>query len=158
MTETVVRLAQPEDEDGLVELCHLLHEENGLFPLSEPKVRALVKRATDRKGGIIGVIGDLGQPVAGIQLAIDQMYYSDAYFLAEGFNFVRPECRKSDYAKRLIAYAKYCSDQMRLPLMMGILSNHRTELKIKLYERQLEKAGAYFVYNRSLAGPSAWDS
>lgn len=158
MTETVVRLAQPEDEDGLVELCHLLHEENGLFPLSEPKVRALVKRATDRQGGIIGVIGDPGQPVAGIQLAIDQMYYSDQWFLNEGFNFVRPDHRKSDFAVRLIEYAEMCSDRMRLPLMMGLLTNHRTEQKIRLYERRrLEKAGAYFVYGRQYAGPGAWD-
>jgi len=158
MTETIVRLAQPQDEDGIVELCVLLHEENGLFPLSDTKVRALVKRALDRQGGIIGVIGDLGSPVAGIQLAIDQMYYSDQYFLAEGFNFVRPDHRKSDFAVKLIDYAKMCADKMAMPLMMGILSNHRTEQKIRLYERRLEKAGAYFVYGRQYAGPGAWDN
>lgn len=158
MSETIVRLAQPEDEAGIVELCVLLHEENGLFPLSEAKTRALVKRAIDRQGGIIGVIGDPGVPVAGIQLALDQMYYSDAWFLCEGFNFVRPDHRKSDYAAKLIGYAKMCADKMGLPLMMGILSNHRTEQKIRLYERQLEKAGAYFVYGRQYAGPGAWDN
>ena len=78
-------------------------------------------------------------------------------FFIELFNFVRTEHRKSDYAARLIAYAKMCSDKMGLPLMMGILSNHRTEQKIRLYERQLEKAGAYFVYGRQYAGPGAWD-
>lgn len=158
MSETVVRLATPEDEDGIVNLCTMLHEENGLFPLSETKMRNVVRRATERKGGIIGVIGELGNPVAGIQLAIEQMYYSDAWMLSEGFNFVMPDYRKSDYARTLIGYAKMCSDKMKLPLMMGILSNHRTELKVRLYERQLEKAGAYFVYNRSLAGPGAWDT
>lgn len=158
MSETIVRLAQPEDEAGIVELCVLLHEENGLFPLSEAKTRALVKRAIDRQGGIIGVIGDLGAPVAGIQLALDQMYYSDQWLLNEGFNYVHPNYRKSDFAKCLIAYAKSCADKMGLPLMMGILSNHRTEEKIRLYERQLEKAGAYFVYGRQYAGPGAWDN
>jgi hypothetical protein len=30
---------------------------------------------------------------------------------------------------------------------MGIVSNIRTEAKIKLLERQMRKAGAFFIYN-----------
>jgi len=157
MTETVVRLAVPEDAERIVALCEMLHEENGLFPLSLAKVHALLDRAFLKQGGIIGVIGEVGEPVAAIYLALDQMYYSETWFLNEAFNFVSPDHRKSDYARKLIAYAKACSDAMQMPLLMGILSNQRTEVKARLYERQLEKAGAYFVHNRKFSGPTAWD-
>lgn len=158
MTETIVRLAVPEDREGLLNLCVELHDENGLFPISIAKVGQMLDRAFDRRGAIIGVIGDVGAPTAAIYLALDQMYYSEAWFLNEGFNFVHPDHRHSDYARQLIAYAKVCSDKLQVPLMMGILSNHRTESKTRFYERQLDKAGAYFVYNRQLAGPGAWDA
>lgn len=157
MTDTIVRLAVPEDRDGITALTELLHEENGLFPLSRKKVSAMLDRYYAKDGAVIGVIGDVGAPVAAVYLGIWQPYYSDVYALDEAFNIIHPEHRRSDYAKRMIGFAKDVSDRLRMPLMMGILTNHRTEAKVRLYERQLEKAGAYFVYNRQLLGPSAWD-
>lgn len=158
MTESVVRLAAPEDADGIFGLCQALHSENGLFPFSERKVRAMIDRAYNREGAIIGVVGDLGSPVGSIYLGLSQVVYSDAWGLFEEWNFVLPEHRRSDYSKRLIAFAKQCSDKMHLPLVIGILSNHRTEAKVRLYERHLEKAGAYFVHNRQFSGADAWDA
>jgi len=38
---------------------------------------------------------------------------------------------------------------MNLPLILGVVSNYRTEAKVKLYERQFPKAGAFFMYNNS---------
>ncbi|MBN9433986.1 MAG: GNAT family N-acetyltransferase [Bosea sp.] len=154
---TIVRFAEPADADGIVSMIAELHDENGLFPLSRRRVEQFLRRYYDKQGAIIGVIGDVGAPVASIYLAFDQPYYSDAFFLNESWNFVRPEHRRSDYAKQLIAFAKHCSDQMKVPLMVGIVSNHRTEAKIRLYERSLEKAGAYFVHNRHFLGETAWD-
>jgi len=151
-------MAVSADRGGIVNLCKMLHEENGLFPLSEPRLNIMLDRAFDKSGAIIGVIGDVGEPVASIYLGLNQVVYSDAWTLMEEWNFVHPNFRRTDYAKSLLGYAKKASDEMKLPLLTGILSNQRTEAKIRLYERQLEKAGAYFVYNRSYAGPSAWDA
>jgi hypothetical protein len=37
---------------------------------------------------------------------------------------------------------------MGMPLLIGVLSNSRTEAKIRLYKRHFgEPAGAYFLYN-----------
>ena len=64
------------------------------------------------------------------------------------FNFVRPDERKTDYAKRMIAFAKRCSDNVKLPLVIGVLTNERMEGKVRLYRRNLGyPAGAFFVYN-----------
>ena len=156
MFETV-RYAVPQDEDKIVSMISLLHDENGLFPLSEKRVREYMQRYFRQEGALIGVIGDVGDPVASIYLGIEQPYYSDAWYLNEAWNFVHPDHRRSDYAKKLLGWAKDISEQMKLPLMVGIVSNHRTEAKIRLYEKQLEKAGAFFVWNRHFTGPSAWD-
>lgn len=154
---TAVRLAVPEDESKIIDLCKMLHEENGLFPLSMPKVKGMIDRAFNREGAIIGVIGEIGEPVASIYLDINQVVYSEAFSLTEQWNFVHPDFRRSDCAKRLLAYAKHCSDELQIPLTIGILSNQRTEAKIRLYERQLDRAGAYFIYNRKFSGSPAWD-
>lgn len=164
MTEAAVRLAVPADRDGLVQHCHMIHDENGLFALSERKVGLLLDRYFDRQGAIIGVIGEEGEPQGSIYLSIDEPYYSDDCQLTELWNFVMPSYRggkclsqKGGHAKRLIAFAKDCSDKLKLPLAIGILSNQRVEAKERLYERQLERAGSFFVYNRQFAGGTAWD-
>lgn len=150
-----VRLAVPADEDKIVAMISLLHDENGLFPLSQQKVRDYMQRYFRKEGALIGVIGPVGDPVGSIYLEIGQPYYSESWYLNEAWNFVHPDHRRSDYAKKLLAWAKSMSEQMKLPLMVGIVSNHRTEAKIRLYEKQLEKAGAFFVWNRHLAAPQA---
>ncbi len=153
-----VRPAVPADEDKIVSMIKLLHDENGLFPLSEKRVRDYMQRYFRKEGALIGVIGDYGDPIASIYLEIGQPYYSETWFLNEAWNFVHPDHRRSDYAKKLLGWAKDASEKMKLPLMVGIVSNHRTEAKVRLYEKQLEKAGAFFVWNRGAVGPSAWDN
>lgn len=150
-----VRLATPEDRAALVDLTTQLHGENGLFSLSLKKRDALLDRYYDQQGSIIGVIGEIGEPVATIYLSLTQPEYTDDWALVEVWNFVRSEHRHSTHAKHLIEYAKFVSSEMRIPLLIGILSNHRTEAKVRLYERTLDKVGAYFVYNHHLAG-GAW--
>lgn len=141
-----VRHASPADEMELVDICTRLHEENGIFPMAVPKVRAMLHRAFERRGAVVGVVGK--DPIEGcICLAIQTEWYSEQWFLGELFNFVLPEFRASTNAKDLIAFAKMCSDEIGLPLLIGIVSNHRTVAKVRMYRKHLgEPAGAFFVY------------
>lgn len=147
-----VRLAVEDDRAALVRLTNLLHEENGLFSLSQRKRDALLDRYERREGAIIGVIGEIGRPVASIYLSITQPEYTDDFVLSEVWNFVAPDHRRSTYARQLIAYAKQMSDLLKLPLCIGILSNHRTAAKVRLYEQVLQPAGRYFLYGAQYAG------
>lgn len=157
MSDLSVRLAVIEDRPGLIELTTQLHGENGLFARAEDKVQRMLDRYYNREGAVIGVIGEVAVPVATIYLGIDQLIYTDDWALVEQWNFVHPEHRRSNYARQLIAYAKQVSDGMKLPLLTGILSNKRTEAKVRLYEQMMEKAGAYFVYNRKFSNAHGWD-
>lgn len=152
-----VRLAVPADRDAILRLTVELHGENGLMPISPQKVERVIDRYFARENAVIGVIGEVGDPVAAIYLGVDQLNYTDDWLLVEQFNFVKPEHRRSTYARQLIAYAKGVADQMHLPLMIGILSNHRTEAKMRLYDQMLERAGGYFLYGREYLNHGAWD-
>lgn len=146
-SQAPVRIAVPSDEEAIMTLCRMLHEENGQFSMSESKVRDGLQQAFNRLGGLIGVIdGPVGLEGV-ILLNIGQIWYSDDWMLEEMFNFVHPDHRRSTHAKRLIQFAKDTADHLKIPLMIGVLSNERTEAKVRLYERMLPKSGAYFVYS-----------
>lgn len=151
-----VRLAVIEDRPAIVALTNELHGENGLFRIASGKVDHMLDRYFNREGAVIGVIGDVGAPVATIYLGIDQLVYTDDWALVEQWNFVHPEHRRTNYARQLIGYAKKVSDGLKLPLMVGILSNKRTEAKVRLYEQMLDKAGCYFIYGLEHATAPAW--
>lgn len=143
-----VRFAERVDFDQVMFLCRQLHEENGLFEMNEDCVRDVLMAHFDRQGGIIGVIGEPGCLEAAIVLRMSRMWYSGQTFLDELFSFVLPEFRRSDNAKELIEFAKSCAVDINVPLVIGIISNHRTKAKVKLYERKLgTPVGAFFVAN-----------
>lgn len=148
MTDEIpIRLGKPGDEDEIMMLCRELHDENGMFPLSEPRVRALLQKAFREEGGIIGLIGEPGHVEAIMLLMISNAYYTDQWHIEELFSYVRPAHRKSTHAKRLVEWGKACANECRLPALIGILSNERTEAKVRLYRRQLgNPAGAFFLY------------
>lgn len=143
---SVVRLATEEDKDQLMHLGRMLHEENGLFPMDEQMCFETMYRALNKKGGVIGVIGPSHSLEGVICLEINNFWYSRIPHLVELFNFVHPDHRRSNHAKALINFAKQCATQ-DLKLLIGIISNEKTQAKVRLYERQLGKpAGAFFVY------------
>ena len=146
-TDPIVRLALPSDEDEVMVLCRMLWEENALFPMSEDRVRDTLKLAFAKRGGMLGVIGDKGKIEGMIYLLISSFWYSSEWYLQELFNYVHPDYRRSTNAKALLSFSKKCSDEIGLPLLIGIISNERTEQKVKLYQRQFHKPdGAFFFY------------
>lgn len=145
---SVVRTATREDEGGLMDMCRLLHSENGIFPLDEELVRDMLHRAFNRGGGLIGVIGEKDKLEGMIYLHISNYWYSREVYLEELFNFVHPDHRRSHHAKALIDFAKKCAGgDTGVRLLIGVVSNIQTQAKVRLYERQLgPPAGAFFLY------------
>lgn len=157
---SVVRKAVPADRKSIWDLFHLLHKENGLFPLSEQKINFLLDRTLYPERipegdmglrGFMGVIGPVGRLEGLLIMVLSTFWYSDEIMFEEYANFVHPEHRKSNHAKALIAYSRHMADNVEIPLVIGIVSNIRTEAKVRLYRRQLPEAGAYFLYNAKKA-------
>ena len=63
--------------------------------------------------------------------------------------FVHPDFRNvgGGRARKLCEFSKKVADELEMPLIIGVLSNNRTQSKIKMYERVFgEPAGAFFLY------------
>ena len=149
-----VRIVGPEEEEAVMAMCHDLHFENGLFTMNDDKVRAMLRKAFNREGGILGAIGPAGHLEALIFLMVSTFWYSDDPHLEEIFTYVAPQYRKSRNAVELMHFAKWCVDQSGMPLVIGVLSNERTEGKVRLYQRQFDKPmGNFFMYTKTNSPP-----
>lgn len=146
-SDNAIRIATPGDFQEVFRICCLLHAENGMHAFSELKVRHFIWRGLNRDNAIVGVIGPSADIKAIIYLCVDPVYYSDDVQLVEMWNFVRADCRKSDFAKRMIQFAKRCADEIGCDLTIGIISNDRLAAKERLYSRLLPKGGSFFIHH-----------
>lgn len=149
-----VRIADASDVEELFSLCCKMHDENFILPMSEQKVRELLLNCTqpqvEKRPGVIGIVGAKGQIEGAIGLVFESTWYSDELCIFDAWNFVLPQYRSSTNSKDLIAWAKKISDHFGYPLMIGILSNHRTEAKVRLFRKQLgNPVGAFFMYGNT---------
>lgn len=151
MSEVKVRVGTPEDLRGCMDLFIQANEENGIDEMSVQKLVDIVWPSLHQEGGLVGVIGEPGaQPEGVILLRIEQLWYSNAPVIAEKLVFVHPEYRsaKGGRAKKLCEFSKKVSDEMGLPLIIGVVSTERTKGKIRLYERVFgSPVGAFFMHN-----------
>lgn len=141
-----IRLAGEADEMQIFNLCSLMHAEVGLHPLDWPKIAAMIRLATMRTRGIVGVIGEPHDLKAAIFMMIEPVWYSSAFVLLDYFTYVRPDARQSTYATDLIAYGKQCADGLGIDFVCGVFSTVRTEAKCKLYRRVMPKVGEFYRY------------
>lgn len=143
-----VRIARETDEAEIFSLLTLMHAEAGFAPMDAERVLERLRTGTRGRGGVIGVIDGPKGIEASVGLFISQWWYAAApTHLEENWAFVRPECRKSGHARRLIQFAKWTSLRLGLPLLMGVLTRDRFEAKIRLYQKEMAQVGAIFMDN-----------
>lgn len=150
--ENDIRVATPDDFQEIFRICCLLHAENGQHEFSEWKARNFIWKGCNQDQSLVLVIGPSDNIKAVLYLEVQPIYYSDEVQLGEAFNYVRPDCRKSDYAKRLIQYAKRCAEATKVHLTIGVISDVRLEAKQRLYERLLPKGGVFFIFKPEMHG------
>lgn len=143
-----VRLAELSDLPELMRLTQIACEEDGQHSYDPEKVLGVLRLHFEKRGGIIGVIGEKGEELKGyLIMTISPVWYSQDYHIQELSLFVAPDHRRSNYAKQFMQFSKQTSEIMNLDLTIGVLSNERTEAKVRLYKRQFPSAGAFFVYH-----------
>ncbi len=143
-----VATAVPGDAQALLDLLRLMHAETGQAPFDELQVRKVIWRGVTQDEAMIGVIkGKAGEIEGSIGLFTDRFWYSSRDHLIDRWNFVPEPHRKSTHAKKLLEFAKWAAVFVDRPLHMGMLETPTTAAKLRLYERQLPRAGALFVFN-----------
>lgn len=150
--EVFVREGVVEDFPELMRLAIDATKENAFVDPDEMMLAQHMYAALSKHMGVAGVIGGgPGEPLEGaIVLRIGQLWYSPELILEEKAIYVAPEFRsaKGGRARKLAEWAKGVSEKLGIPLAIGVLSNSRTEAKIRLYERVFgAPAGVYFLYN-----------
>src|ERR1035441_670828 len=142
-----IRLATPKDMDEVMKLAVVACEENGFLNASAELLAKEIYPALCQDHGLIPVIGPSGGAIEGLALLrIGAMWYSHATVVEEKAIFVYPQFRaaKGGRARRLCEYSKHVADTLGVPLLIGILSNTRTEGKVRMYKRIFgEPAGAF---------------
>jgi len=152
MTEELqIRIGVPNDIDEMMALSASACDENGFTNPNPMKILHEIWPALNRDNGLVGIIGKAGGPAEGaVLLRIISTWYSDDLVLEEKAIFIHPDHRsaKGGRARKLCEFSKQVADGLGIPLMIGVLSNHRTEGKVRLYERAFgAPAGAFFLYN-----------
>lgn len=154
--ENPIRVGNLADLDPMMELALMACDENGFVNPNPVKLLEQIYSALAQDHGLVGIIGRPGEKIEGaVLLRISKMWYSDQDVLEEKAIFIHPDYRnaKGGRARRLVEFSKEASDFLKIPLIIGVLSNHRTEAKVRLYERQFGKAsGAFFLYNAQTGG------
>lgn len=154
--ELIVRTATIDDLDDIMNIALQACRENGLGEPNPTKLLADIWPALNLDKGIIGVVSKPGgKPEGVVLLRIGEMWYRDVPVLEERAVFVPEEYRaaKGGRARKLCEFSKKVADDLGMQLNIGILSDQRTEAKVKLYRRIFgEPRGAYFVYNAPATG------
>lgn len=148
--ELHIRLGMPEDLDRLMEISMMACEENGFLDPNPGKLASEIWPALHQDHGVVGVIGPKDGEIEGaVLLRIGTLWYSDSYVVEEKAIFIHPDYRSAQggRAKQLCEFSKKVADSLGIALIIGVLSNSRTEAKVRMYERQFGKpSGAFFLY------------
>jgi N-acetylglutamate synthase-like GNAT family acetyltransferase len=155
-----IRLATTADMDEVMRLAITACEENGFLNASAELLAKEIWPALAQDHGLCPVIGPAGSSeIQGLALLrIGSMWYSPQTVIEERAIFVYEKYRsaKGGRARRLCEYSKHAAETLGIPLLIGILSNTRTEGKIRMYKRIFgEPAGAFFLFGaRAVPGHS----
>lgn len=155
-----IRLARPPDEDELLEIYRVRHEEVGMrnIVLDNDRVRAGLRRGLCYGRGKdntyaghplpawIGAIGEPGHIEGAAYVSMELPWDACTPILHERWNFVLPQYRKGPNSQDLIAFSKGMADALGIyPLVMT--STEREEAKWRIYTRKMGAPfGATFLY------------
>lgn len=144
---TIVRIACPQDEPGILELCWLAHEERPERSLSKPKAQSMVQSCLTGNSGVIGVVDVDSDIRAMVGLVISAAWCSEDLELYDWLVFVRPDCRHLRYLTPLLAFSKEQAIRLGIPLWMGFVGDDRVAAKGRAYHRHFPKFGEFFRFD-----------
>lgn len=153
-----VRVGTPEDVHDVMELALMGSVENGFVNPNPAKILHDVWAALHKDNGIMGLIGPPGALEGAVLLRVGPLWYSNDRVIEERAIYVHPDHRAAvgGRAARLCEFSKMVADQLGIPLMIGVLSNTRTDAKVRMYERHFgTKAGVFFLYGARTGGAEA---
>lgn len=150
-SDLTIWLAEPKDVHEIMDIALMACEENALGNADPNKLLNEIWPALHLDNGMIGAIGKPGGMIEGVVLLrTGTLWYSRDITIEEKSIFIHPDFRnaKGGRAVKLARFAKHVSDELGIPLLIGVLSSDRTAAKTRMYRREFgEPQGAYWIYN-----------
>lgn len=150
-SDLITRLGTLDDLDDVMELAFLVAGENAIVPPNREKILRQIYAGLSKNESLIGVVGPKkGKPQGFVLLRVVAPWYGDELIIEEAGIYVHPDWRaqKGGRAALLYKLCKEVSERMQRKLLIGVLSRHRTESKVRYYERFFgAQAGAYYLYD-----------
>jgi hypothetical protein len=149
-----VRLATMRDEPAILDLLleDLAENATAVAPPSISAIMRNVEMGTRSRGGFTGVIDGIAGPVAVAILIPTTWWWSDSVYLQEVVLYVTPSARKRHAGADLLRWECWLADQMtataghQVFVLAGVTATHRREAKERLYERHMNRVGAFMIY------------
>lgn len=142
-----VRIAGRDDEDAIYDLLMALDQDNSFgVPYQESRVRSAIEKGTRGEGSIIGIIDGGDELAASVCLTFAQFWYSEEWYLAEQWLFVRPDYRQNRFEADLFAFAKWCQSKLGdgMLLISSVSSPARLPAKLRLWGQYGRQIGGIF--------------
>lgn len=139
----MIRRATVDDAEEIYRLLVQMHQENGIFPMSEPKVRFCISECINR--GLVLVDRVNGTIIATMGAGFQELWYSDTVLLGDYWMYVRKGHRKSSAAPRMLRAFKAAAKTIGCPLGVGVFSPVDTERKNALFRRFFTPVGERYV-------------
>lgn len=153
-----IRVATTDDMEEVMQLALAGCVENGFLNASPAKLAQDIWCALSRDHGLVGAIGKPNGKIEGVVvLRIGTMWYSDDPVVEEKAIFIHPDYRSAQggRARKLCEFGKKMATEIGIPLIIGVLSNNRTEAKVRMYRRAFgPEAGAFFLYGAKTGEPA----
>jgi len=145
----IVREATRDDFSPMFEILEEMAVDNAQFSINRQKSLTLIANMIDNPDSWIFLAMD-GDVIAGM-FAVNKTspWYSDDPILDEGWVYVRRSHRTSRAIFHLIKEVKFLSQALGdLPVMVDVVTAHRSEAKVKLFNRYFKSVGERNVWRQ----------
>ena len=143
MIEAKYRGARPADKAAVLGLLKEMHDEVGMFNMSETKVANKIDTVIQNGVCFVATVGE--EIVGTLGLEPGDMWYSDDGFLSERWTFVKKKFRRSTIGKDLLRLADEYGHWSNQPVVAGVFSPNQVARKNALFRRFFHPVGERFI-------------
>jgi GNAT superfamily N-acetyltransferase len=145
----MLSVATPDDLEAVFQLLLVMHAENGIGRVDEPKARGAISEIIKNSGCLLAWQDN--QIVGSVGLTMTSWWYSRGNFLTDMWFFVHPDHRTEGHATRLIGWMKSAADHSGVPVVLSVGTKTDALSKLKYFRKHLTPFGGAFIYEPKAA-------
>lgn len=145
----MLSVATPDDLEEVFKLLLVMHAENGIGRVDEPKARGAISQIINSGGCLIS--RQNGKIVGSVGITMTSWWYSRENFLVDEWFFVHPDHRSEGHATQLIGWMKTAAQVSRVPVVLSVGTTVDALSKLKYFRKHLTPFGGAFIYKPEAA-------